>query len=241
MKKLFILIFILSGVLGYSQEMTKVDTVAVNLLIKMSTVIGELTSVTFNLETANDKMNDLRENERHFSTHKIQMVGPDKMAVHSRGDSGNKAIWYNGEILTYYSFDENNYVSLEAPDNIIDMVDDINNRFGIDFPGADIFYPSLVDDVLENFEFVKYLGFKTVDEEECFHVMASNKHMTFQIWINNNAMFTPKRFLIIDKENGHKHYQGTFSNWNINPILPESMFNFRPPTSAKLISILAKS
>lgn len=241
MKKFLIISFVLFSTLAFGQEMVKVDSAAVNLINKMSTVIGELTSISFDLVTANDKMNDLRENERHFDTHQIQMVGPDKLAIHSRGDSSNKAAWYNGELLIYYNFDENNYVSLETEDNIIDMVDDMNARFDISFPAFDLFYPTLIEDILENFEYVKYLGTKTIDGEECFHVMASSEVMTFQLWINNDAFFSPKRYLIIDKENNHKQYEGTFSNWTVNPVLPETIFNFIPPLSAKLISIMAKS
>ena len=163
MKKFFTFFLLAFCVHSFAQEIAKVDSVAVNLLTKMSTVIGEHTSVSFDLETANDKMNDLKENERHFNDHQIHMVGPDKMAIRTKGDSGNRAIWYNGELFTYYSFDENNYVSLEAPDNIIEMIDDMNFRFGINFPSADLFYPSLVDDILEGFEYVKYLGLKTID------------------------------------------------------------------------------
>lgn len=240
MKRIFVFALICFSTLGFSQEIQKVDSTAVNLIAKMSTVIGELTSVTFDLKTANDKMNDLSENQRNFNSHKIQMVGPDKMTVYSNGDSGNRSIWYNGQYFTFYSFDENNYVTLDAPDNIIDMFDEMNERFGIDFPGADIFYPSLVDDILENFEYVKFLGLKTIDNEECFHIMATSQTMTFQLWISNNAIFSPKRYLIIDKSNSYRQFQGTFSNWQLNPTLPESIFNFEPPASAKLISIMAK-
>ncbi|OZV71089.1 DUF2092 domain-containing protein [Winogradskyella aurantia] len=241
MKNIFILLLSFTTVSGFSQNESKIDTVAVDLLDKMSSVIGELTSVTFNLETSTDVLNDLFENERQFGTHQVHMVGPDKMAVHSRGDKGNRAIWYNGELVTYYSFDENNYVTVEAPDNIITMIDSMNAKFGMKFPAADLFYPSLTDDVLNYFDNLKYLGMKVVDGEECFHVMSSNADTTFQLWISNTALFLPKRYLFIDKKNGYQQYQGTFTNWNINIDLPESMFNFSPPANAKLISILAKS
>lgn len=241
MKNIFILFFSLTCALGFSQNESKIDSVAVDLLDKMSMVIGELTSVTFELETARDELNDFYENQRYFGNHEIQMVGPDKMAVHSRGDKGNRAIWYNGELVTYYSFDENNYVTVEAPDNIIAMVDSTHAKFGFKFPAIDLFYPTLTDDILDYFDNVRYLGMKIVNGEECFHIMASNADMTFQLWIGNTAMFLPKHYLFIDKKNNYQQQEGTFSNWNINVDLPESLFNFSPPTNAKLISILAKS
>jgi hypothetical protein len=241
MKKLYILGIFLMTTIGYAQEITKIDTVAVDLIDKMSAVIGELGSVSFDLQTSNDVMNDIMENERQFGTHEVQMLGPNKMAVHSRGDKGNRAMWYNGEVLTYYSFDENNYVTVEAPDTIITMIDSMHATFDFKFPAADLFYPTLTDDILDNFDSVKYLGLKMVDGQECFHIMGSSKTMSFQLWIANDAFFLPKRYLFIDKEKSYQQHEGTFTNWELNPVLPESMFDFVPPKNAKLISILSKS
>jgi hypothetical protein len=241
MRNLYILGILLITNFGYAQDIVKIDTVAIDLLDKMSAVIGELSSVSFELQTSSDVMNDLMENERMFGTHEVQMVGPDKMAVHSRGDKGNKAMWYNGEVLTYYSFDENNYVTVEAPDTIITMVDSMYTTYDFKFPAADLFYPTLTDDILDNFDSVKYLGLKMVDGQECFHIMGSSNTMTFQLWIANDAFFLPKRYLFIDKDKSYQQHQGTFTNWQLNPMLPEMIFEFVPPKNAKLISILAKS
>jgi hypothetical protein len=80
-----------------------------------------------------------------------------------------------------------------------------------------------------------------VDGQECFHIMGVSKTLTFQLWIENNATFLPKRFLFIDKQKSYQQHQGTFTNWQLNPVLPESLFDFTPPKNARLISILAKS
>ena len=233
-----LLIFTLSS---QAQNPREVDSIAVRLVDKMSAVIGELSAVSVSLETANDEQNDLFENERLFAQHQLRFSGPSNMTVHSRGDGGNKAFWYNGEFLTYYSFDENNYVTLETPDNTMDMIDSLHTKFGIKFPGADIFFPTLTDDILNNFDHFKYLGLKEVDGEQCFHVMASSEEMTFQLWITNDAMYLPKKYLFLDKKDHHKQFEGTFSNWVLNPIIPATVFEFTPPKNARLISIMAKS
>ena len=171
MKNLYLLGLLITTAFGYAQDNKNVDAVAIDLLDKMSTVLGEHSSVTFDLETSSDVMNDVMENERQFGTHDIQMVGPDKMAIHSRSEKGNRAVWYNGELLTYYSFDENNYITVAAPDNIITMADSMYAKYDFKFPAMDLFYPTLTDDILEKFDTVKYLVLKMVDGQECFHIM----------------------------------------------------------------------
>lgn len=240
--KSLLLIFCLGCSAVHAQSnIEAIDSVSIRLLDKMTTVIGELSSVSFNLVTEADELNTYNEYERLISNHKIHMVGPNKMSIRSRGNKGNKVILYNGEYLNYYSFDENNYVTLEAPDNIMTMVDSMNTTFGIDFPAADIFYPSLVDDILEHFEQIHFLGLKEIDGQECFHIQATNDKMNFQLWIENNPMFLPKKYLIIDKGNSFRQYEGTFSDWIINLELPNEIFEFVPPQKARLISIQAKN
>ena len=102
-----------------------------------------------------------------------------------------------------------------------------------------LFYPSFTDDILESFDTVKFLGEKTVDGEACFHLKTTNAEMEVQYWISNDAYFLPKRYLIIYKNNGNRQFQGTFSNWKLNPDLPDAVFEFNPPPMAKEIKILA--
>jgi len=241
MKHISVLLLTFCSLIVFSQNEKKTDSIAVRILNKMSAVMGEIPALSVDLETAIDKQNELLENERFHSQHELHFSGPSKMTIHSRGDNGNKAMWYNGKFLTYYSYDENNYVTLAAPETTIAMIDSMNTRFGIKFPGADLFFPSLTEDVLDLFDYLKYLGKKTVDGQECFHLIASNQNMTFQVWISNNSMYLPKKYLFVDKKNHHQQFEGTFSNWSLNPVIPNAVFEFTPPKNARLISILSKS
>ena len=241
MKKTLILLVCLFGYLSFSQAERKVDSIAVRLLDKMSRVIGELESVSFTLETQHDELSDDFDLIRNFGKSTVHFSGPDKMSVHSTGEKGNRAMWYNGTLLNYYSFDENNYVTLDAPSDTMTMIDSMNTTFGIDFPGADLFYPTLTDDILENFDKVVYIGRASIEGKDCFHILATSETMNLQLWISNNAFFLPKKYLFTFKNNDRKQYEGTFSDWHINVDLPDSMFDFVPPKGARLISILAKN
>lgn len=240
MKKTFIILICLTGYFSFSQAERKVDSIAVKLLDKMSRVIGELESVSFTMKSEHDELNDDYELVRSFGESSVHFSGPNKLSVHNTGGKGNRAIWYNGTLFNYYSFDENNYVTLDAPSNTMTMIDSMNTTFGIDFPGADLFYPTLTDDILDNFDKVLYLGRATVDGEDCFHLLATSETMNFQLWISNNAFFLPKKYLFTFKNKDRKQYESTFDNWQINMSLPDSMFDFVPPKGARLISILAK-
>jgi hypothetical protein len=206
----------------------------------MTDVIGELNSCSYNLSVSVDKPGPYGL-EKHFSESEVYMVGPDKMLVQSVGQDYHKGYWYNGKHMVYYSYRENNYSVVDAPDNIIKTIDTIHANYGVEFPAADFFYPALTDDILEDFTTVKFLGHTTINGKDCFHILADSDKLGFQVWISNDALTLPTKFVITYKDkSSQRQYEGTFTNWQINPDLPAAIFEFNPPPEAKQIAILPK-
>ncbi|QYA26756.1 DUF2092 domain-containing protein [Gramella sp. MT6] len=237
MKKCLIFFSFLLGFNVNSQNKS-LDTVAVRVLDRMAEFIGGLGAVSFTADISTDVEKGKYGSIKEYSTAQVFMVGPDKMHVQSNGSDGHKGYWYNGETLVYYSFNENNYSVVEAPSDIITMMDSINRAYNIEFPAADIFFPDIVDVVIENFDHIVYLGEKEIEGENCLHIQAVNKDMNLQLWISNDAFYLPLKYLIIHKDN-NTQFEVTFLNWDINPDLPSEMFSFDPPPNARNIAIMA--
>ena len=79
--------------IGFSQHNAQIDSTAISLLDKMTAVLGELTSISVQVQSTNDQLNELQENERFYTTHELLFSGPNRMTIHSRGDNGDKASW----------------------------------------------------------------------------------------------------------------------------------------------------
>lgn len=237
---LFVLLSILP--LQMFAQRPPIDTVAVMLLDRMSVVIGQLGSCSYTLHTSQDVVVEYGLGIiKQLDTHEVYMVGPDKMLINSRGGKGHRGYWYNGKKLAYYSYDENNYVIIDAPPNIMATIDTVHKTYGIDFPAADFFYPTFTDDLIDHSDQIRYLGTATVNGKPGFHIIATSKEMSIQIWIADDALFLPVKMVIVyHGQNNGKQYDATFSNWQINPELPAAMFEFNPPPAARKISIMVK-
>lgn len=240
-KSKLLLSLLLISFFGYAQEIKKVDSTAIFILDKMSDVIGDLESVSFNLKNSTDKFDENNNIIKHYSTSSITFSGPDKLIVNSEGIKGRSGYYYDGSYVSYYSYDENNYVTLEAPETTLEMIDEMHLNYDFQFPAADFFYPSFTDDMMEQFTSIQLLGKKTIEDEECYHIMATNKDLNVQIWVSNKTYLLPKHFVIIYKNNSNLQYESTFSDWTLNPSIPDAVFDFLPPPNARLISILKKS
>jgi hypothetical protein len=237
MKKFLLILTGFTVSLFASAQAPKVDTVAVMILNRMADVIGDLKSCSFNLTTSIDVSDYDYGAIKQTGTNEVYMVGPDKMLVQSYGDKGRRGYWYNGEKISYYSFDENNYATVETPSDIISTIAFLNLNYGLEFPAADFFYPTFTDDILDQYSNIAYLGMTVIDGKECFHILASNENQSAQFWIANDAFNLPQKFVVTYK-NTDMQYEATFSNWALNQEIPNSVFEFLPPPSASEIILL---
>jgi len=225
-----------------SSQVSKIDTIAVTILDQMSHVIGDLNAVNFTVNVKNDVIDRAVGLISNYSTSEVIFDGPSKMQVHSKGNKGHRGFWYNGELLVYYSYDENNYVLFDALPTTLETIDSINSAFGIDFPAADFLYPTFTDDLIASSEKIIFNGIKTIEGKECLHIVSHSNNSTIQFWISNDAYTLPVKMLMIDKtKNPGLQYEATFSNWQLNREYPASIFEFLVPPGAREVKILPKS
>lgn len=240
MKK-FLFLIGMSVILSSHAQEPRVDTVAVMIIDRMASVIGDLNSCSFTLNVSQDIKDPDFGMVKQNEVSEVYFTGPDKMHASFNGDKGHRGFWYNGTTAIIYWFDENNYAVIEAPDNTIAMIDTIHKKYGFEFPAADFFYPTFTDDVLMFFDDVVFLGKRDVDGKECWLILASNKDLSAQIWFSADAFTLPRKFVIVYKNDGNRQYEATFSNWKLNPDIPSAVFDFLPPPAARQVSILPKT
>ncbi len=237
-KKLF-LYTMLSAVLFISCDSSgegEYDIRAVESLDKLTETIGNMESLSYTVES-------YIVNEKGDETSKLSDVylkGANKMFIENESNKGNKNFWYNGEKFAYFLFGKNEYDILDAPDNILKLIDSINSKYGIYFPAADFLYPTLTDDMLDNYNQILYFGDENVDDVDCISLEASNEENIVQVWIEKETNL-PHKMVIISKSNENKYYEAVYSNWRINPKLPDVMFEFQPPNGSKQVKFQPKN
>lgn len=241
MKKLLFFLAILGLTAPARSQEKSYDTMAIVVLDHMSAIIGDLTSCRFRLAAEHDVSDPDCERVTNHEYSEVWFSGPGKMLVETWGDKGHRGFWYNGRTLTWYSFTENNYVVIDTPPRTIDMIDSLNEAYGIDFPAADFFYPTLSDDLILHSDFISYQGRTMVGDQPCFQIVARNKEMTVQLWVTDNLLFLPLKMMITyHTGTGNRRFETTFSDWQLNPQLPDAIFEFAIPPGAHEVSILPR-
>ena len=205
----------------------KYDTRAIESLDQMSETIGDLSSCSYTLNTDLNRLNNSNELENIINEHDVYMRGPDKLYVYSTGSKGKRSYWYNGNRFSYYSYGRNVYDTLSVSGNILDAIDLLHNKYGIDFPAGDFFYPSLTDDLIENSNEILFLEKESLDGNDYTIIEAINKDKTIIIWIDENTKL-PYQLIMTSNDESGISYHAVFSNWRVNPKLSDIMFEFEP-------------
>jgi hypothetical protein len=238
-KKLFFVV-LLGGLSAFTQAQTRrIDTVAVSILDRMSAMIGDLGSCSVTIKSNYDIISHQLGLVKHSDEEQLYLNGPNKLLLRAEGDKGSRDFFFNGKTLSYYSLDKNQYGQIEAPVTVMEMIDTVNKLYGVDFPVADFFYPGFVDDILAESKDLVYLGLTKVNGKECFHIAGTAKDKTFQFWISDDAFSLPLKVVIVyTSKEMTPQYEAVLSDWQVNPNLPDAMFEFSPPHLAKRIKLV---
>lgn len=220
----------------------KVDSTAVLILDRMSSIFGELKSLGFTSNISKDVVYAEDFFIKVFSESKVKLKGPDKFSVRVKGENKEDVYSYNGEQVIYYSYKNNIFSAADAPDNLIETIDWLYDDFGIELTTADFLYPSFSSDFLKEMEVVEMLGISRIGDKSAFHIAGSNSAMTVQLWISDDVYFLPMKILITYLDGPYAHqFQTDFSDWEINSDYPDSIFEFLPPPNATQITWMSQN
>ena len=239
MKLKVVCALVILGLSGRVQAQNpKIDTVAVSILDRMSAMIGELGSCSATVKSNYDVSSRELGLVKHSDIEHVYVGGPDKLLVRCEGDKGSRSLLYNGKTLSYYSADRNNYSQVSVPSSMIEMIDYMNKNYGIVFPVADYLYPGFVDDIISQANNLVFLGMTKVDGKDCFHIAGTAKDKTFQFWIADDAFYLPVKMVIVSTDKPlNPQFEATYTDWQINPSLPNGIFEFNAPPNARKIKL----
>lgn len=223
---------------GQKEEKTQVkdmflDENAEQILDGMSKNIGSLNSCSFTIHSAVKAESD--STFRPTREYDIYFKDSNKLYVHAISSETEYSLWYNGKSLKFFNFLDDSYDSISYSGKTMEMITKINEERGLKFPGADFFYPSLTDDLVQLCDSVVYIGDTTVSGVSLSVIKANNTDLDIYIFVNNEKNL-PGGLFFHNKSKGNK-YKSYFMNWRLDPNLPDIMFEFSPPSHANLIEI----
>lgn len=238
MKKISFLLFgfFFASVL---QAQVAIDTMAVYVLKQTANHIQACSTLQFKSFVNDDMMQEQLGVVTYSHADEIFIKHPDKLKFKSTGDRGIYSLFLNGKDFKWYSLKNNTYVGVSAKHSMIEMIKEMHERYNIEVSGSDFLYPSFAEDVISSSQKLVYLGIGFVNQIACFHIAGTDDAgSSFQFWISSDGLFLPVKLSInYPATSDQVRYEAIYSDWEINPNLPDILFEFTPPPGAQQIQI----
>ncbi|WP_373479939.1 DUF2092 domain-containing protein [Geminocystis sp.] len=172
----------------------------------------------------------------------VSVQKPNMLRSDTVGDQGNRSFYYDGKTITLFSPNLNVFATNEAPVNIDEMLNTIEEKLGFTIPMSNLFTSNpctILDNIAEE---PLYIGSNLVNRIETDQLLIVTDDWDGQLWISQDEPPLIKKAIVTYKNLPHApQYTVLFSNWNFKPSFSADTFTFTPSKDDFKVKILPSS
>lgn len=211
-----------------------VDARAVAALDRMSTYLSGLSS----FEVTSIATQDLVLEDGHVVKLGLRtryvVRPPQGLYAEVHSDRQHRNFYFNGSDLTMTAPRVGFYATATANGTIRELIDALDDQYGIELPLADLFLWSARDaDVQPTLAGV--IGFADIRGEETDQYLFVGPEAEWQVWIQRGDRPLPLRFVVTDTTDPARPQFAADLVWDLSPSIAADQFTFRPPQAAQRI------
>jgi hypothetical protein len=167
----------------------------------------------------------------------VVLERPGRLYVEWNSDLGARQFWYDGKSTTLYDPATPFYASAAAPPNIDAMLDELLPKLDFTPPLADFLYSDPYKTVRGHIQYGIDLSQNDVNGRKCRTLAFVDKHIDWQIWIENGPQPTPCKLIITYKtQPAQPQFTAVFSDWDFAPRIDPAVFTPDVPAGTRKIS-----
>ena len=171
------------------------------------------------------------------ATRNVVMRRPDRLRVDMQPrEAGPQRLLYDGSQLVLQDLDHEVYATVARSGPVDDIVAYAGERLGVPVALAEFLSPDLPKLLTEKIDDAAYVGEATVDGELCDHVSLRNEIAGMQLWVAREDSLPRRITITYEHEEGQPQFRARFSDWDLAPKTPDSVFTFEPPKDAERIA-----
>jgi hypothetical protein len=209
-----------------------------SLLRNMSDYLQSAREFSFHTEVNYDRVLDSGQKILYGRRAEISMRRPDRLHVLVNGDLVNERMWYDGKTFILMDLRDLGYVEVNVPPTLDDAMDFMARKYGISSPVSDVLYSDVYAIFTENVISGSYVGQAVVRGVPTHHLAFTQLNIDWQLWIEDGAKPVPRKAVITYKNvTSAPQFVVWLSDWDLDPRLADSLFEFLPPDGAHQVEI----
>jgi hypothetical protein len=212
-----------------------VDPVAVAALQRMGSFLRAQQVMQVRSETTTDDVLGSGQKVEYGGTVDMKVRRPNRLRVDVISDRKNERIYYDGNTFTVFQPALGYYASFAAPPTLHQLVDVLEQRYGVDLPLADLFRLGVDEGQIASIRGATIVGPSAVQGAVCTHYAFHQADVDWQIWIQDGPQPLPRKLVITTTTERTQPQYTSVLNWNLAPSLDDQAFAFMPPPGANRI------
>jgi hypothetical protein len=214
-----------------------VDPAAISALEKMGAFLRTLSEFRATAETTTDEVLSNDQKVQHGGVINVTARRPDRLAASIDTDRKTERIFYDGKTLTIFQPRLGYYAQTPAPPTIHETVDVAEERYGMDFPLADLFAWGTSRARPKDILSATNVGIANIKGTPCDHYAFHQADVDWEVWIERGPRPLPRKEVVTTiTEKAQPQYVAVMT-WELSPRLDEGMFQFKPPPGTHPIGI----
>src|SRR5277367_6462006 len=173
-----------------------VEAGALAALTKMGAYLRTLKAFQVKGESSTDDVTDDGQLLETDAVSDVLAQPPNRLRVEIMRDDQHRIYYYNGKVLTVYGAQVNYYATIAAPPTIIQLTDQLYDKYGIDLPLQDLFTwgtsKSEVTKITAGFD----AGPSQIEGVTCEQYAFRQEGLDWQIWIQSGDFPLPRKIVL---------------------------------------------
>jgi len=215
----------------------EIDPKAIDALKAMGAELRALKAFALRSETTTDEVLDNGQKVQFGGTVDFRVRRPNGLRVEVLSDRKQRQFFYNGKTLTLYGPTNGYYASIAAPPTIGELLQVLDQKYGLQFPLTDLFLWGTDKDGLDDIKSAIYIGPSRIGGVDCDHYVFRQADVDWQIWIERGKIPLPRKLVITTTSEPAQPQYVAVLKWDLASKLDDKTFTFVPPKGAQRIEL----
>ncbi|MEJ8857616.1 DUF2092 domain-containing protein [Variovorax robiniae] len=220
-------------------QVAGIDPQATQLLRRMTDYLAGLKRFSVDSDSTLEVVLKTGEKLQFDTAAKATVRRPDRLRAERGGEIVDQVFLYDGASLTLYSLDAKRFAVAPAPATLDAALDYARDRLDIVAPASDLLATNAFDRLTQGLLGAIVVGPSVVGGVKTTHLAFRGPEVDFQVWVQDGDKPLPRKYVITTRQvQGMPEFASSFSNWKLDPEVPDSLFVFAPPKEARRIEFL---
>jgi len=226
---------------GSPTDAKKSEEQAMAVVKRMAEFISRAQRFSVTVDIGFDVVQEFGQKIEFGETRKIVLRRPDHLRIDETRRNGAKGgIVFDGKELTVFSAKDNVYATdarVSGPGTVDETIEHLINDLDMRLPLAEWLDSLLPKRLEEHMREAAYVEQSQIAGVPCDHVALRGDEVDLQVWVEQGHRPLPRRLVATyTREDGRPQFRAQFSDWNLAPEAPDSLFTFTPPAGAAKIT-----